>query len=78
MITAIKQHETSIKAKNICGELGTSDCAFHNWRSKYAGLEVDEANRLRERKSENGKLKRLLPDELLEVEAIKGVLSKTW
>jgi len=49
-----------------------------NWRSKYAGLEVNEAKRLRELESENTKLKKLLADKLLEVEAMKDVLSKKW
>ena len=61
---------------DICRELGISNGTFYNWRSKYAGLEVNEAKRLRELESENAKLKKLLADKLLEVEAMKDVLSK--
>ena len=50
----------------------------YNWRSKYAGLEVNEAKRLRELESENGKLKKLLAEKLLENEAMKDVLAKKW
>lgn len=50
----------------------------YNWRSKFAGMEVNEAKRLRELESENTKLKKLLGDKLLEVEAMKDVLSKKW
>jgi putative transposase len=63
---------------DICRELGISNGTFYNWRSKYAGLEVNEAKRLRELESENAKLKKLLADKLLEVEAMKDVLSKKW
>jgi putative transposase len=49
-----------------------------NWRSKYASLEVNEAKRLRELESKSAKLKKLLADKLLEVEAMKDVLSKKW
>ena len=62
----------------MCRELGISNGTFYNWRSKYAGLEVNEAKRLRELESENTKLKKLLAEKLLEVEAMKDVLSKKW
>ena len=58
--------------------VGISAGTFYNWRSKYGGLEVNEAKRLRELESENGKLKRLLSEKLLEVEAMKDVLTKKW
>lgn len=78
IIKVIKQHEAGAKVDDLCRELGISSGTFYNWRSKYAGLEVNEAKRLRELESENNKLKRLLADKLLEVEAMKDVLSKKW
>lgn len=58
--------------------MGISSGTFYNWRSKYAGLEVNEAKRLKELESENNKLKRLLAEKMLEVEAMKDVVSKKW
>ena len=78
IITAIKEHEAGAKVDDICRRLGISSGTFYNWRSKYAGLEVNEAKRLRELEQENNKLKRLLAEKLLEVDAMKGVLSKKW
>ena len=78
IIRAIKQNESGTRVDDICRELGIATGTFYNWRSKYAGLEVNEAKRLRELESENNKLKRLLADKLLEVEAMKDVLSKKW
>ena len=78
IIKAIKEHEARAKVDDICRDLGTSNGTFYNWRSKFAGLEVNEAKRLRELETENNKLKRLLADKLLEVEAMKDVLSKKW
>ena len=78
IIGAIKQHEAGAKVDDICRELGISNGTFYNWRSKYAGLEVNEAKRLKELESENNKLKKMLADKLLEVEAMKDVLSKKW
>jgi len=78
IIRAIKQHEAGAKVEGICQEMGISSSTFYNWRSKYAGLEVNEAKRLKELESENTKLNRLLAKKLLEVEAMKDVISKKW
>ena len=76
IIKAIKKHEAGAKVEDICRDLGISNGTFYNWRSKFAGMEVNETKRLRELETENNKLKRLLADKMLEVEAMKDVLSK--
>ena len=77
IIKAIKKHEAGAKVEDICRDLGISNGTFYNWRSKFAGMEVNEAKRLRDLETENNKLKRLLADKLLEVEAMKDVLPKS-
>ena len=78
IISAIKEHEAGAMIDDICRSLSISSGTFYNWRSKYAGLEVNEAKRLRELESENGKLKKLLAEKLLENEAMKGCAGKKW
>lgn len=78
IIGAIKEHESGVKVDDICRRLSISSGTFYNWRSKYAGLEVNEAKRLRELEIENSKLKKLLAEKMLEAEAMKDVLSKKW
>ena len=78
IIKAIKQNEAGAKVDDICRDLGISSATFYNWRSKFAGLEVNEAKRLRELETENNKLKKLLAEKLLENEALKDVVSKKW
>ncbi len=78
IIKAIKKHEAGAKVEDICRDLGISNGTFYNWRSKFSGMEVNEAKRLRKLETENNKLKRLLADKMLEVEAMKDVLSKKW
>ena len=78
IIKAIKLHEAGKKVPDICRELGISEGTFYNWRSKYAGMEVNEAKRMKDMEAENAKLKKLLAEKLLEVEAMKDVLSKKW
>ena len=78
IIKAIKKHEAGAKVEDICRDLGISNGTFYNWRSKFAGMEVNEAKRLRELETENNQLKRPLADKLLEVEEMKDVMSKRW
>jgi putative transposase len=78
IIGAIKRHEAGTRVDEICREMNISSGTFYNWRSKYAGLEVNEAKRLKDLESENNKLKKLLAEKLLENEAMRDVLSKKW
>ena len=52
IIKAIKKHEAGAKVEDICRDLGISNGTFYNWRSKFAGMEVNEATRLRELETE--------------------------
>jgi len=78
IIGAIKQHESGVKVETICRELGISQGTFYNWRSKFGGMEISDAKRLKELESENNKLKKMLAEKMLENEAMKDVLSKKW
>ena len=78
IIKAIKRHEAGVKVDEICRDLGFSAETFYNCRSKYGGLEVNDAKRLKAPESENHMLKRMMAEKLLEVEAMKDVLSKKW
>lgn len=78
IIAALKEHEAGVKVDDLCRRIGISNGTFYNWRSKYGGLEVNEARRLRELEQENNKLKKLLAEKLLENEAMRDVLSKKW
>ena len=75
---AIKRHEAGTRVDEICREMNISSGTFYNWRSKYAGLEVNEAKRLKDLESENNRLMKLLAEKLLENKAVKDVLSKKW
>jgi len=78
IIGAINQHEAGSKTQDICRKLGISEQIFYKWTSKFGGMDVSEAKRLRALEEENAKLKKLLAEPLLENAAIKEVLSKKW
>ena len=78
IIGILKQAQTGMKIVDLCRMHGISDATFYNWRSKYGGMEVSEAKRLKVLEDENKKLKQMLADTMLENRAIKDVLSKKW
>lgn len=77
IVRALQEQESGQKTIAVlCRELGIAAATFHKWKQKYGGLEVSEARRLRELESENGKLKRMVANLMLENEAVKEVLKK--
>ena len=78
IIKALKQHESGVKVADICRALGIVEQTFYRWKSKFGGMDVSEAKRLKALEEENAKLKRMLADQMLENAAIKDALSKKW
>lgn len=76
IIGILKQHEAGVKTADLCREHGISDATFYNWKSKYGGLDVSEAQRLRQMEDENRRLKQLVADLSLDREALKAVIRK--
>ena len=78
IIRALKRNEAGENAKSLCRELGISRPTFYKWKSRFSGLEVNEARRLKELESENGKLKRLVAEQALDIIALKDINSRKW
>lgn len=78
IIGILKQAQAGMKIVDLCRQHGISDVTFYNWRSKYGGMEVSEAKRLKTLEKENKQLKQMLADAMLENRAIKDVLAKKW
>src|SRR4028118_2321877 len=76
IIGILKQNEAGAPVTQLCRDHGIGESTFYKWKSKYGGLEVSEAKRLRALEEENSKLKRLLAESMLDVAALKDVLSK--
>ena len=78
IIGVLKEHDFGVKTADLCRKHGISEATFYNWKSKYGGLEVSEAKRLRVLESENAKLKKLLAEAHLDNAALKDLLTKKW
>ena len=78
IIGVLKEHELGAKTADLCRKHGISEATFYNWKSKFGGMDVSEAKRLKGLETENSKLKRLLADAMLDNAALKDLLSKKW
>ena len=78
IIGVLKEHELGAKTADLCRKHGISEATFYNWKSKFGGMDVSEAKRLKALESENAKLKRLLAEAMLDNAALKDLLSKKW
>jgi putative transposase len=78
IIAVLREQEAGAKTAEVCRKHGISDATFYNWKAKYGGLEVSEAKRLRALEDENGRLKRMLADAMLDNAALKDLLGKKW
>ena len=76
MIGALKQMEAGRKAEDVAREMGVSKHTIYAWKAKYGGLEVSEAQRLRQLEDENHRLKKLVADLSLDKEMLKAVIAK--
>ena len=73
IVGILKQAEAGVPVKDLCRKHGFSDATFYNWRSRYGGMEVSDVRKLRELEAENAKLKKLLAEAMLDIEALKVV-----
>jgi len=78
IISILKEHEAGAKISNLVRKHNVSEQSIYRWKSKYGGMEVSEAKRLKELESENNKLKRLLADAMLDNAALKELVEKKW
>jgi putative transposase len=78
IIGFLKEADAGLPVKELCRRHGFSEASYYLWRSKFGGMSVPDAKRLRALEAENAKLKRLLAEAMLEREVTREVLRKKW
>ena len=73
IIGFLKQAEAGMPVKELCRTGGFSDATFYKWRAKFGGMDASDAKRLKDLEGENAKLKKLLAEAHLDIDALKGV-----
>lgn len=78
IIAVLKEHQAGIPVGELCRRHGISDATFYNWRSRYGGMEISDARRLKGLEEENRKLKKLLAESMLDVATLREALGKNF
>jgi len=78
IIGFLREADKGIPVKELCRKHGFSDASFYLWRSKFGGMEVSDAKRLKALEAENTRLKKLLAESMLENEVTREALRKKW
>ena len=78
VIKILKEHEVGASVPDLARRYGIVENTIYRWKSKYGGMEISEAKRLRELEQENQKLKRLLAEAELDKAALKELIKGKW
>ncbi len=78
IIGFLHEADAGLAIKELCRKHGFSEASYYLWRSKFGGMDVPDAKRLKSLESENTRLKKLLAETMLENEVVKEALRKKW
>jgi putative transposase len=78
IIRILNEHEAGRKTTDLCREHSISEATFYRWKAKYGGMTLSDAKRLKGLEDENRRLKRLVADQALDIQALKGALAKKY
>jgi len=78
IVGILKESEAGVATGDLCRKHGISEQKYYRWKSKYGGMSVSEAQRLKQLEEENFKLKQMVADLMLDKQALQAVLSNKW
>ena len=78
IIRVLEQVEGGQKVKDVIREHGISEQTYYRWKSKYGGMSVSDAKRLKQLEAENRQLKKLVADLSLDKQMLQEVLGRKW
>ena len=78
IVTMLKEYEQGKKVTDLCREHGISEQTFYNWKAKYGGMDVNELKRVKELEEENARLKRIVADMTLKIDAFTYAYEKKY
>jgi putative transposase len=78
IVGIVRRVETGVAVAEICRECGVSEATVHRWKKKYGGMDVTEVRRLKQLEMDNNQLKNIVAQQAMDIDALKGLLSKKW
>ena len=76
IIGILKEHQAGLSAAEVCRKHGVSDATFYKWRSRFGGMDVSDARKLKGLEDENRKLKKLLAESVMDAATLREMLGK--
>ena len=78
IIAVLKEKDGGMTTREVCRRHGISSSTFFKWQTKYGGMDVSDARRLKGLEDENRRLKKLVADQALDIQILKDINSKKW
>jgi putative transposase len=78
IIAVLKESEAGVETGELCRRHGITRACFSRWKSKFGGMELSEAKRLRQLEEENRQLKHIVAEQAVDIRALKAVVAKKW
>ena len=78
IVSILKEAESGKAIAEVCRQYGVTDQTIYNWKKKFGGMDVSEVKRLRQLETENARLKKIVAQQALDIDALKELLSKKW
>jgi putative transposase len=78
IIAVLREAKSGASVKDLCRRVGISTVTLYKWKAKFENMEISEMRRLRLLEEENGRLKKIVAQQALDIDALKVVLSKKW
>jgi putative transposase len=78
IIGVLKEVDAGAKLQDVVRRLGVTEQTYYRWKAKYGGMEVNDAKKLKALEDENRRLKQMVADQALDIQALKAVVAKKW
>ena len=78
IIAVLREVDAGAKLQDVVRRLGVTEQTYYRWKAKYGGMEVSDAKKLRALEDENRRLKQMVADQALDIQALKAVVAKKW
>ena len=78
ILAIVKEGEAGRKLHDLCRTYGITDQTYYRWKAKYGGMELSEMQRLKQLEDENRRLKHIVAEQTLDIQALKAVVAKKW
>ena len=78
ILAIVKEGEAGRKLVDLCRTYGITEQTYYRWKAKYGGMELSEMQRLKQLEDENRRLKQIVAEQTLDIQALKAVVAKKW